>query len=657
MSLQVDVRFPDGQVRSYEGKETPFTIAEGISKGLAKQVVGSLVNGQPFDVFRPMSTFSGLSKDQVVDLVLLKKEDQAATPFYRHTMAHVMAQAVTRLYGPSKVRLGIGPTIENGFYYDILLSEGMIKEEDLPLIEKEMKRIIDEDLPLERFDIPRDQAIQMMKEQSQTFKVDLIQDLPEGEAITFYRQGEFIDLCRGPHLPSTGKVKHFKLLSLAGAYWRGDERKPMLQRIYGTVFPSKEALNEHLDMLEEAKRRDHRKLGPALDLFLINTDTAAGMPSFMEKGVIAIQALSDLWRKMHKEAGYVEVMTPLILHEKLWHQSGHWDHYRENMYFVEKDEQTYAVKPMNCPGHIQIYQNHTVSYRDLPIRMCEFGKVHRYERSGVLHGLFRVRAFTQDDAHIFCMPSQIKDEIKSVIGLVDRMYKVFGFEYHVELSTRPENFMGTIEQWDLATEALREALEETSVTYRINEGDGAFYGPKIDYHIRDCIGRTWQCATVQLDFQMPQRFDLTYVTPENEDQRPVMIHRTVLGSMERFFGILIEHFAGAFPLWIAPVQAILLPIADRHNDLCARYMSQMEQAGIRVALDQKPRKINYKIREAQLQKIPYMLVVGDQEAENEMAALRLRSGKDLGPKPLDEIIASMRQEIQQRLLHSTFDHD
>ncbi len=654
MSQEVQVRFPDGAIRVYEGTETPLSIAEGVSKGLAKSVIGALINGEPGDLSRPISSFGKKGPDEIVDLVLLKKEDDVATTFYRHTMAHIMAQAVERIFGSSNVRLGIGPTIEDGFYYDILLTDGKIKEEDLPLIEKEMKRIIEEDLPLERFELTKDEAIQLMKDQDQTFKVELIQELAEGERITFYRQGEFIDLCRGPHMPSTGKIKHFKLLSLAGAYWHGDEKKPMLQRIYGTVFPSKEALETHLDMLEEAKRRDHRKLGPNLGLFMIQTDTAAGMPTFLPKGVIAIQALLEMWRKMHKEAGYQEVMTPLILHEKLWHQSGHWDHFRENMYFVEKDDQTYAIKPMNCPGHIQIYQNGTVSYRDLPIRMCEIGKVHRYERSGVLHGLFRVRAITQDDAHIFCTTNQMKDELLGVIHLVDRMYRVFGFSYQVELSTRPVDFMGTIDQWDIATQALTDALEEASIPYRVNEGDGAFYGPKIDYHIRDSIGRTWQCATVQLDFQMPQRFDLTYITSNNEEERPVMIHRTVLGALERIFGVLIEHFAGAFPLWLAPTQAVLLPIADRHNEQCYSYKNKLELAGIRAEVDDKPRKISYKIREAQLQKIPYMLVVGDMETKDQTAAVRLRCGTDIGPKPLEEIIEKMTAEIDTYLLSSAF---
>ena len=652
MSNKVNVVFPDNTKRELSEELTAYEIAKDISEGLARAVIGATYNGKLVDLTTPLEK----ADSDTVNLKLLKKDDEEAKGIYRHTLAHVMAQAVTRLFGPDRVVLGIGPTIENGFYYDIEVKDGQITEEDLPKIEKEMKKIIKANYPISRFELPRDEAIKMMEESGQNYKVELIKDLPENEAISFYKQDDFVDLCRGPHLPSTGKIKSFKLLSLAGAYWRGDEHNPMLQRIYATAFANNEALEQYLTFIEEAKKRDHRKLGPQLDLFIMN-DAAAGMPFFLPKGTTSLLQLMEMWRKFHKTAGYVEVMTPLIMHQDLWKQSGHWDHYRENMYFIEKDEQHYAVKPMNCPGHIIMYKNDAISYRQLPWRMAEFGKVHRYEMSGVLHGLFRVRSFTQDDAHLFITPEQIVPELIGVVQLVDKMYKLFGFEYEVELSTRPENSMGSKEQWDTATEGLKEALKATGTQYRINEGDGAFYGPKIDFHIKDSLGRTWQCATCQLDFQMPERFDMTYIAADNEEHRPTMIHRTILGSLERFFGILIEHFAGALPTWIAPTQVMVLPIADRHIPEVQKLKERLEASGLRVEMDGRSKKVNYKIREAQLKKIPYMIIMGDNEIESGKISLRLRSEKEIKDMDVNLFIEKVKQEICDYSLKSPFEQE
>lgn len=650
MSKQIIVVFPDNTKKEFSEELTAYDIAKDISEGLAKAVIGAIYNGKMVDLSTPLKQVA----EDTVNLKLIKKEDEEAKGIYRHTLAHIMAQAVTRLFGPDRVALGIGPTIENGFYYDIEIKDGQITEEDLPKIEKEMKKIIKANYPISRFELPRQEALKLMAETGQHYKVELIKDLPETEAISFYKQDDFVDLCRGPHLPSTGKIKSFKLLSLAGAYWRGDEHNPMLQRIYATAFPSDEELEQYLKFIEEAKKRDHRKLGPQLDLFIMD-DAAAGMPFFLPKGAMSLLQLMEMWRKFHKEAGYVEVMTPLIMHQDLWKQSGHWDHYRENMYFIEKDEQHYAVKPMNCPGHIIMYKKDAISYRQLPWRMAEFGKVHRYEMSGVLHGLFRVRAFTQDDAHLFITPEQIVPELIGVVKLVDKMYKLFGFDYEVELSTRPDNSMGTQEQWDTATQGLIEALEATGTAYTINEGDGAFYGPKIDFHIKDSLGRTWQCATCQLDFQMPERFDMTYIAADNEEHRPTMIHRTILGSLERFFGILIEHFAGALPTWIAPVQVMILPIADRHIPNVEELKSKLEAAGLRVETDGRSKKVNYKIREAQLKKIPYMIIIGDNEIETGKISLRLRSEKEIKDMDINLFISQINQEIADYALISPFE--
>jgi len=652
MSKTITVVFPDNTKREFSGELTAYDIAKDISEGLARAIIGATYNGKPVDLSTPLEQ----AESDTVSLKLLKKSDEEAKGIYRHTLAHVMAQAVTRLFGPDRVALGIGPTIENGFYYDIELKDGQITEEDLPKIEKEMKKIIKANYPISRFEKPRDEAIKMMEESGQNYKVELIKDLPENEAISFYKQDDFVDLCRGPHLPSTGKIKSFKLLSLAGAYWRGDEHNPMLQRIYATAFENNEALEQYLTFIEEAKKRDHRKLGPQLDLFIMN-EAASGMPFFLPKGTTSLLQLMEMWRKFHTKAGYVEVMTPLIMHQDLWKQSGHWDHYRENMYFIEKDEQHFAVKPMNCPGHIIMYKNDAISYRQLPWRMAEFGKVHRYEMSGVLHGLFRVRSFTQDDAHLFITPEQIVPELIGVVQLVDKMYKLFGFEYEVELSTRPENSMGTQEQWDTATEGLKEALEATETVYRINEGDGAFYGPKIDFHIKDSLGRTWQCATCQLDFQMPERFDMTYIAADNEEHRPTMIHRTILGSLERFFGILIEHFAGALPTWIAPTQVMVLPIADRHIPEVQKLKEKLEAVGLRVEMDGRSKKVNYKIREAQLKKIPYMVIMGDNEIESGKISLRLRSEREIKDMDLNHFIEQVNEEIRDYSLDSPFEEE
>ena len=641
------VKLPDGSMIEAKDGSTPEQIAREISESLAKRAIGAVVNGELWDLTRPIDT-------EEVTLKLVLDKDEEAPEFYRHTMAHIMAQAVMRIYGKEKVKLGIGPTIEKGFYYDFDIEGVRLSEEDLEKIEKEMKKIIEEDLKIERFELSKEEALEMMKEANQPYKVELIEEITD-EKVSFYKQGEFVDLCKGPHLPSTGRIKHFKLLSVSGAYWRGDENRPMLQRIYGTAFAKKTDLEEYLKFIEESKRRDHRKLGPQLGLFTLHPDVAPGLPFFHPKGMVVINELIEFWRGLHKEAGYEEIMTPLIMHERLWRQSGHWDHFKENMYFTEKDEQVYAVKPMNCPGHIIIYKSMPVSYRDLPLRMCELGRVHRYERSGVLHGLFRVRGFTQDDAHIFCTEEQIEDEVRGVAQLTDKIYRTFGFKYHVELSTMPEDHMGSEETWEKAINALKRVLDSMDIDYVINEGEGAFYGPKIDYHIEDSLGRPWQCATIQLDFMMPERFDLKYMGPDNVEHRPVMIHRAIYGSLERFLGILIEHFVGAFPTWLAPVQVMIIPIADRHNEYAQKIKVKLEEANLRVDVDTRSHTTSYKVREAQMMKIPYMLILGDREMEHGTVALRLRSGKDLGQIKLDAFIENVKKEIEDRMLTSIFE--
>lgn len=565
---------------------------------------------------------------------------------YRHTASHILAQAVKRLYPDTK--LAIGPAIEDGFYYD-LDSETVFTPEILDKIEDEMRKICKEKLPLERFELPRGEAIAFMREKDEPYKVELIEDLPEDAAISFYRQGEFTDLCAGPHLDNTGRVKAnaIKLLNCTGAYWRGDSSRKMLQRIYGTCFPKKEELDAYLARIEEAKKRDHRKLGRELGLFMV-ADEGPGFPFFLPKGMVLKNTLIEYWREVHKRYGYVEISTPIILNQDLWHRSGHWDHYKDNMYTTVIDDEDYAVKPMNCPGGMLVYKAEPHSYRDLPLRVGELGLVHRHELSGALHGLFRVRCFTQDDAHIFMTKDQIKDEIIGVARLFDEVYSLFGLKYHIELSTMPEDHMGDIADWELATTALRDAMDSLGKEYEINEGDGAFYGPKLDFHLEDSLGRTWQCGTIQLDFQMPERFELEYTGADGEKHRPVMIHRVAFGSIERFIGVITEHFAGAFPTWLSPVQVMVMPITDRTRDYAQKVADALEASGVRVQTDYRSEKIGYKIREAQNMKIPYMLVLGDKEAESGNISVRSRSGGDLGAMELSVFIADILEEIKTR---------
>lgn len=620
--------------------EAPISVKALAERMRYNGAIAALLDGKLIDV-----------RDEVISgqIEFVTLDHPMAPQVYRHTMSHIMAQAVMRIFGENKVLLGIGPVIENGFYYDFEIVDGRIVEEDLPRIEEEMRKIIEEDLKIERFTMKRDEAIQFMKSKGQKYKVELLSEMQE-EIVTFYKQGEFVDLCRGPHLPSTGMVKHFKLLSLSGAYWRGDERNPMLQRIYGTAFANEKELNRYVEMIEEAKRRDHRKLGPALGIFFIDHENAPGMPIFTPAGTIILRELMNFSRELHLASGYQEVMTPLVMSEKLWRMSGHWDHYKENMYFTSKEDQNFAIKPMNCPGHILIYKSRPVSYRDLPIRYFEFGRVHRYERSGVLHGLLRVRSFTQDDAHIFCRIDQIEKEIVGIIRLIERIYAQFGFEYSVELSTMPENHMGDVETWNMATESLKNALDSINLPYTIREGEGAFYGPKIDFHVKDSIGRTWQCATVQLDFLMPQRFDLYYVDSDGSQVRPVMIHTAKYGSLERFLGILIEHFAGAFPTWLAPTQVVVLPISDRHTHYAEKIVEKFSNSGVRIKLDARRETLSYRVREAQTMKIPYMFIVGEREMNENKVSVRTRKGTDLGPKDVDQVLSTVVEEIKTRSL-------
>ena len=567
---------------------------------------------------------------------------------YRHSASHVLAQAVKRLYPESK--LAIGPAIENGFYYDID-SDVTFTPEVLEKIEAEMRKICKEKLPIERFELPRAEAIKFMADRDEPYKVELIRDLPEDAVISFYKQGEFTDLCAGPHLDSTGRIKGnaIKLMNCTGAYWRGDSKNKMLQRIYGTCFMKKEELDAYLARLEEAKKRDHRKLGRELGLFMMN-EAGPGFPFFLPNGMTLKNTLIDYWREVHKRYGYVEISTPVILNRELWERSGHWDHYKDNMYTTVIDEQDYAIKPMNCPGGMLVYESEPHSYRDLPLRVGELGLVHRHELSGALHGLFRVRCFTQDDAHIFMTPEQMKDEIKGVVRLFDEVYSTFGLKYEIELSTMPEDHIGTVEQWEHNQDILKEAITEMGKSYVINEGDGAFYGPKLDFHLSDSLGRTWQCGTIQLDSQLPERFELEYVGEDGAKHRPVMIHRVVLGSIERFIGVITEHFGGAFPTWLAPVQVKVMPITDRSRDYAKSVADRLDAAGVRVECDFRNEKIGYKIREAQSRKIPYMLVIGDKEAENGTVSVRTRSGGDKGAMALDAFIESITQEISSRAL-------
>ena len=630
------ITLKDGSTKEYSEPKSIIEIAADISEGLARMACAGEVNGEVEDLRTVI--------DKDCNLSILTFNDEGGKAAFRHTTSHIMAQAIKRLYPDTK--LAIGPSIADGFYYDVD-RETPLTSEDLEKIEAEMKKIVKEDLKLERFELPRAEAIAFMKEKEEPYKVELIEDLPEDAVISFYRQGEFTDLCAGPHLMSTKPVKAFKLTSLAGAYWRGSEKNKMLQRIYGTAFTKKAELEEYLHMIEEAKKRDHRKLGKELGLFMMSED-GPGFPFFLPKGMDLKNALMDYWREIHRKAGYVEISTPIILNRRLWETSGHWDHYKENMYTTVIDDEDYAIKPMNCPGGVLVYASEPRSYRDLPLRMGELGIVHRHEKSGQLHGLMRVRCFNQDDAHIFMTPEQIKDEIKGVANLIDQVYKLFGFKYHVELSTRPEDSMGSDEDWELATEGLRGALNDLGLDYVVNEGDGAFYGPKIDFHLTDSIGRTWQCGTIQLDMQLPQRFELEYTGADGEKHRPIMIHRVAFGSIERFIGILIEHFAGAFPTWLAPVQVKVLPISDKHLEYGQKVLDTLNAAGIRAEIDTRAEKIGYKIREAQMQKIPYMLVVGAKEEEENLVSVRSRFAGDEGQKSLDEFVASVTEEIATR---------
>ena len=624
-----------GQTHEFQDGMNALDVLKQLDAQLYKEAVAVRVNGQVRSL--PEAVPDG------AQLEFLTFADPDGQRVLRHTASHVLAQAVKRLFPQAK--LAIGPAIDNGFYYDFDV-ETPFTPEDLQGIEKEMQRIIKKNERLQRFELPREEARRLMEEKGEPYKVELIDDLPEGETISFYTQGDFTDLCAGPHLPSTGKVKAFKLTSIAGAYWRGSEKNKMLSRIYGTAFDTKEALAEHLARIEEAKKRDHRKLGRQLDLFDI-MDEGPGFPFFFPKGMILRNTLEDYWRKIHREHGYEEIKTPMMLNRALWERSGHWDHYRENMYTTRIDDTDFAIKPMNCPGGMLVYKRRKWSYRDLPMRCGELGLVHRHEMSGALHGLMRVRCFTQDDAHIFMTEDQIEQEILGVYDLIDEVYSVFGFEYHVELSTRPEDSMGTDEQWETATSALRKALDKKGKPYVVNEGDGAFYGPKIDFHLTDCLGRTWQCGTIQLDFQLPERFDLTYTGADGKEHRPIMIHRVVFGSIERFIGILTEQYAGAFPTWLSPVQVKVLTITDRADDWAREIERELESRGIRTELDLRNEKIGFKIREAQMEKTPYMFVLGDKEVEDRAVAVRGRKG-DLGAMSLADAVARIEEEIRTK---------
>ena len=630
------VTLKDGSKKEYSEPKSVIEIASDISEGLARVACAGELDGEVVDLRTVI--------DKDCELSILTFEDEGGKAAFRHTASHILAQALKRLY--PDVKLAIGPSIAEGFYYDID-SETPIQTNDLVKIEAEMKKVVKEALPITRFTKPREEAIAYFEEKNEPYKVELIQDLPEGAEISFYQQGEFVDLCAGPHLMSTKPVKAFKLTSLAGAYWRGSEKNKMLTRIYGTAYTKKAELEEYLNRMEEAKKRDHRKLGKELGLFMMS-DEGPGFPFFLPKGMVLKNTLLDYWREIHQKAGYVEISTPIILNRHLWETSGHWDHYKENMYTTVIDEQDYAIKPMNCPGGILVYQSEPRSYRDLPLRMGELGLVHRHEKSGQLHGLMRVRCFTQDDAHIFMMPEQIRDEIKGVAKLIDEVYQLFGFKYHVELSTRPEDSMGSDEDWDMATTALQGALDDLGLSYSVNEGDGAFYGPKIDFHLEDSIGRTWQCGTIQLDFQLPMRFNCEYIGADGEKHRPIMIHRVVFGSIERFIGILIEHFAGAFPTWLSPVQVKVLPISDKYMDYAGKVLDDLKENGIRAEIDTRAEKIGYKIREARLQKIPYMLVVGAKEAEEGKVSVRSRFLGDEGAKDLSVFVSDIKEEIRTR---------
>ena len=632
----IKVKLIDGCMKEIEEGSNGYSLAASISKKLAKEAIAAKINGKLVDLNH------GLKNDDKVEIITADSED--GIEIIRHSTAHVMAQAVKRIYG--NVKLAIGPTIKNGFYYDFDLDISLTQD-DLKKIEDEMNKIINEDLKFKRDDVSREEALKIMSEKGEYYKVELINALDESEKISLYEQGDFTDLCRGPHIPSTKFIKAFKLTSVAGAYWRGSEKNKMLQRIYGVAFSSKKELEKYLNMIEEAKKRDHRKLGRELKLFEI-MDEGPGFPFFLPKGVILKNILIDYWRKLHNEAGYVEIETPIMLNKELWIRSGHWDHYKENMYTSMIDNKEFALKPMNCPGGMLVYKSEGHSYRDLPLRVGELGRVHRHEISGALHGLMRVRAFTQDDAHIFMLPEQIKSEILGVVKLIDEVYDTLGFKYNVELSTRPEDSMGSDEEWNMAERSLKEALDEGGLDYKINEGDGAFYGPKIDFHIEDSLGRSWQCGTIQLDFQLPQRFELEYIGSDGGKYRPIVIHRVIFGSIERFIGILIEHFAGKFPVWISPIQVKVLPISDSFMEYGHEVIDKLRKYGIRCEIDNRSEKIGYKIREARNERVPYMIIVGEKEKNHGNISLRSRDMGEEGSTSLEEFITRVLKEDQEK---------
>lgn len=632
----IKVKLIDGCMKEIEEGSNGYSLAASISKKLAKEAIAAKINDKLVDLNH------GLKNDDQVEIITADSED--GIEIIRHSTAHVMAQAVKRIYG--NVKLAIGPTIKNGFYYDFDLDISLTQD-DLKKIEDEMNKIINEDLKFKRDDVSREEALKIMSKKGEYYKVELINDLDESEKISLYEQGDFTDLCRGPHIPSTKFIKAFKLTSVAGAYWRGSEKNKMLQRIYGVAFSSKKELEKYLNMIEEAKKRDHRKLGRELKLFEI-MDEGPGFPFFLPKGVILKNILIDYWRKLHNEAGYVEIETPIMLNKELWIRSGHWDHYKENMYTSMIDNKEFALKPMNCPGGMLVYKSEGHSYRDLPLRVGELGRVHRHELSGALHGLMRVRAFTQDDAHIFMLPEQIKSEILGVIKLIDEVYGTLGFKYNVELSTRPEDSMGSDEEWNMAERSLKEALDEGGLDYKINEGDGAFYGPKIDFHIEDSLGRSWQCGTIQLDFQLPQRFELEYIGSDGGKHRPIVIHRVIFGSIERFIGILIEHFAGKFPVWLSPIQVKVLPIFDSFMEYGHEVIDKLRKYGIRCEIDNRSEKIGYKIREARNERVPYMIIVGEKEKNHGNISLRSRDMGEEGSTSLEEFITRVLKEDQEK---------
>ena len=632
----IKVKLIDGCMREIEEGSNCYSLAASISKKLAKEAIAAKINDKLVDLNH------GLKNDDKVEIITVDSED--GIEIIRHSTAHVMAQAVKRIYG--NVKLAIGPTIKNGFYYDFDLDISLTQD-DLKKIEDEMNKIINEDLKFKRDDVSKEEALKIMSEKGEYYKVELINALDESEKISLYEQGDFTDLCRGPHIPSTKFIKAFKLTSVAGAYWRGSEKNKMLQRIYGVAFSSKKELEKYLNMIEEAKKRDHRKLGRELKLFEI-MDEGPGFPFFLPKGVILKNILIDYWRKLHNEAGYVEIETPIMLNKELWIRSGHWDHYKENMYTSMIDNKEFALKPMNCPGGMLVYKSEGHSYRDLPLRVGELGRVHRHEISGALHGLMRVRAFTQDDAHIFMLPEQIKSEILGVIKLIDEVYDTLGFKYNVELSTRPEDSMGSDEEWNMAERSLKEALDEGGLDYKINEGDGAFYGPKIDFHIEDSLGRSWQCGTIQLDFQLPQRFELEYIGSDGGKHRPIVIHRVIFGSIERFIGILIEHFAGKFPVWLSPIQVKVLPISDSFMEYGHEVIDKLRKYGIRCEIDNRSEKIGYKIREARNERVPYMIIIGEKEENDKTISVRSRDNGDEGAVDLNSFIDRVTSEIKNR---------